>query len=56
MKLFSADRCDYVYVHTVDGRRWFIPAAKVEGATAIVLGGPKYAEYEVERGRPLSLS
>jgi hypothetical protein len=24
----------------------------VEGTTAIVLGGPKYAEYEVERGRP----
>jgi hypothetical protein len=26
----------------------------VGGGDGIVLGGPKYADYEVERGRPLS--
>jgi hypothetical protein len=39
-------------VHVADGRRWFIPATEVAGGTAILLGGPKYAAFEVERGRP----
>ena len=51
-KLFAPDRCDYLFVLVGDGRRWFIPAPVVEGATAIALGGPKYAAYEVDRGRP----
>jgi hypothetical protein len=53
VKRFSADRCDWLFALVADGRRWFIPANVVEGTTAIVLGGPKYAEYEVESGRPL---
>ena len=53
VKRFSAARCDWLFVLVGDGRRWFIPASAVEGGTGIVLGGPKYAEYEVERGRPL---
>lgn len=52
VKRFSAERCDRLFVLAADGRRWFIPAAVVEGGTHIVLGGPKYAAYEVERGRP----
>jgi hypothetical protein len=56
VKRFSPDRCDYLFVHAADGRRWFIPADRVEGETAIVVGGPKYAEYEVDRGTPLTLS
>ena len=55
-KLFSADRCDYLFVLVGDGRRWFVPASAVEGATAIALGGPKYASYEVEPGRPFETS
>jgi hypothetical protein len=31
-----------------------LPAQVVEGTTGITLGGPKYAEYEVEPGRPLT--
>jgi hypothetical protein len=54
VKRFSADRCDWLFALVADGRRWFIPASAVEGTTAIVLGGPKYADYEVERGRPLT--
>ena len=53
VKRFSADRCDWLFVLVGDGRRWFIPATEVGGATGIVLGGPKYAAHEVEPGRPL---
>jgi hypothetical protein len=53
VKRFAAARCDYLFVLTGDGRRWFIPAGAVGGGTAIVLGGPKYARYEVETGAPI---
>jgi hypothetical protein len=56
VKLFSASRCDSLFVLVADGRRWFIPATAVEASTAVLLGGPKYAEYEVDRGRPLPSS
>jgi hypothetical protein len=52
VKRFGPERCDYLFVLVGDGRRWFIPSSVVEGTTAIALGGPKYSEYEVERGRP----
>jgi hypothetical protein len=32
---------------------WFIPSTRLEGATGIVLGGRKYAQFEIERGHPL---
>jgi hypothetical protein len=54
VKRFSAERCDWLFVLVADGRRWFIPATKVEGGSGIMLGGPKYAAYEVEPGRPLT--
>jgi hypothetical protein len=52
-KLFDRSRCDYLFVHTGDGRRWFIPSYAIEARTAVTLGGPKYAEYEIEPGTPL---
>jgi hypothetical protein len=51
VKRFSSERADYLFVHVADGRRWFIPASKVGGGSGILLGGPKYAAYEVEPGR-----
>jgi hypothetical protein len=36
-----------------DGRQGFIPARCVGGGRGIRLGGPKYAEFEVERGDPI---
>ena len=54
VKRMHSSRCDYLFVHVADGRRWFIPSTRVEGGTAICLGGPKYAEFEVEQGRPLT--
>ena len=52
VKYFSARRADFLFVHVADGRRWFIPAAQVTGGSKILLGGPKYAAFEVEPGRP----
>jgi PD-(D/E)XK nuclease superfamily protein len=53
VKRLDATRCDTLFVHVGDGRRWYIPATALGGGTTIVLGGPKYAEYEVESGEPL---
>jgi hypothetical protein len=52
-KRLDASRCDTLFVHLGDGRRWYIPAADLGGCSAIMVGGPKYAQYEVESGRPL---
>src|SRR5205807_1071633 len=49
-KILDCSRCDYVFVVVADGRRWFIPADDLGGGSGIRLGGPKYAEYEVDRG------
>ncbi len=53
VKLFTAKRCDKLFVLVRDGRRWFIPAEAVGGGAKVTLGGPRYAEFEVEQGRPL---
>jgi hypothetical protein len=55
-KYFDRARCDFVFIHVGDGRRWFVPSGAIDGRTGLVLGGPKYAEYEVEKGRPLKPS
>ena len=48
-KLNSRD-FDYLFVAVADGRRWFIPARRLENQSGLLLGGPKYAMYEVEPG------
>jgi Holliday junction resolvase-like predicted endonuclease len=53
-KRWDRNRCDFLFAHVGDGPRWFIPAARVEGETSIVVGGRKYAEFEIEPGPPLS--
>ncbi|MBV9809921.1 MAG: hypothetical protein JO286_22255 [Solirubrobacterales bacterium] len=53
VKRLDPTRCDALFVHVGDGRRWYIPALALGGGSGILLGGPKYAEYEVDRGRPL---
>ena len=55
VKRFCATRCDFLFVHVGDGRRWFIPAIAVGGGSGILLGGPKYQQYEVESDRPLTV-
>jgi hypothetical protein len=53
VKVLEPSRCDNLFVHVGDGRRWYIPASALGGRTHIVLGGPKYAEYEVEPWWPI---
>ena len=48
LKFFDHSRCDALFVLIADGRRWFLPSIAVDGRRGIVLGGKKYAEYEVD--------
>jgi PD-(D/E)XK endonuclease len=52
-KGFDPSRYDYLFALTGDGRRWFIPSTAIEARRSVQLGGPKYSEYEIERGRPI---
>jgi hypothetical protein len=54
IKRFDPSRYDYLFVLVGDGRRWFIPVSAIDGSHAVLLGGSKYSEYEVEPGRPLA--
>src|SRR3954454_5036135 len=56
VKRLDPTRYDFLYVHVGDGRRWFIPSRRVEGGNTLLLGGPKYASFEVPRGDPLPAS
>ncbi len=53
VKVLDASRCDAVFVHVGDGRRWYIPASALGGRSGLLLGGPKYAPFEVDPGQPL---
>jgi hypothetical protein len=53
VKVLDAARCDALFVHVGDGRRWYIPSAALGGGSGILLGGPKYAAYEGEPGAVL---
>jgi hypothetical protein len=52
-KRLDPENCDYLFVLVRDGRRWFIPSTHFGGGRTLRLGGPKYAEFEVERGDPI---
>ena len=52
-KYFDRERCDYLFVHVGDGQRWFIPTGAVDCKSQLTVGGAKYSEFEIERGRPL---
>ena len=56
VKWFSSSRCDWLFVLAGDGWWWFILASEISARTGLLLGGPKYANYEVDRGRPLPSS
>src|SRR5436190_17173014 len=53
VKYFDPARCDYLFVHVGGGRRWFIPTEALECRSALTLGGPKYAKFEIEPAWPL---
>lgn len=53
VKEFDPSRFDYLFALTGHGRRWFIPSTVLEARTSVSLGGPKYAQFEIEPGRPI---
>lgn len=53
VKTLDPKTYDYLCVCVADGRRWFIPARRLGGGSGVLLGGPKYELYEVERGLPM---
>lgn len=53
VKYFDPRRCDALFVHVGDGRRWMIPASEIEATSCLSLGGKKYSAFEVESGSPL---
>jgi hypothetical protein len=53
VKRLDPSRYDFLFVLTGDGRRRFIPSDQVAGGSGVSLGGPKYAEFEVEPGDPI---
>ena len=53
VKRLDPSRCEYLFVVVGDGRRWCIPTSALTAGSRISLGGPKYSEFEVERGHPL---
>jgi len=53
VKHLDPSRCESVFVHAGDGRRWYIPGTALGGCSGILLGGPKYAGHEVESAEPL---
>ena len=52
IKYFDPNRFDFLFALVGNGRRWFIPATAIESRT-VNLGGPKYSEFEIERGEPI---
>ena len=55
VKRIDPKHCDFLFAHVGDGRRWYIPVAALGGGSGILLGGPKYAQFEIEPGDPLPL-
>ena len=53
VKRFDPESCDYLLVVVGDGRRWCIPSEALHSKTSVALGGPRYAEFEVEPGSRL---
>ena len=53
VKRIDGTRCDDLFVLVGDGRQWFIPVSALGGGAGILLGGPKYARFEVAGGAPL---
>jgi hypothetical protein len=53
VKRLDPTRFDYLFVLVGDGRQWFIPAGRLGGGRGMLLGGPKYAEFEVSSGEPI---
>lgn len=50
VKRLDQARYDLLFVVVADGRAWCIPSSEMDAQSAIRLGGPKYARFEVHFG------
>lgn len=50
VKHFDPKRCEFLFVHVGDGRRWFIPTGALDCTSTLTVGGRKYSEFEIEPG------
>jgi hypothetical protein len=48
VKALDPANYDFLFVLVSDDRKWFIPATQVDGRAQLLLGGPKYAGFEVD--------
>jgi hypothetical protein len=55
VKRLDPSKYESLFVVVADGRKWMIPSNRVDGGNVIRLGGPKYAEWELEPGPPLAI-
>jgi hypothetical protein len=55
VKRLDSTLYDMLFVLVADGRRWLIPSSAVGGGCSIRLGGPRYAEFEIDRD-PVGMS
>ena len=54
VKTVDPETIDYLFAHTGSGRRWLIPSTDIEGKRSVRLGGPRYAQFEIEPGTGIS--
>jgi hypothetical protein len=54
VKTIDPETIDHLFVLTGSGRRWLIPATDIEGRRGLHLGGPRYAQFEIEPGTRIS--
>ena len=52
VKRLEPTRYDFLFVVVADWRCWFLPSSVVDARSALRLGGPKYAAYEVDTVDP----
>jgi Holliday junction resolvase-like predicted endonuclease len=55
VKYFDRSRCEFLFAHVGNGRRWFIPTGALDCESSLTLGASKYATFEIESGRPLAV-
>ena len=48
VKSLNSEEYDYLLVLSRTAAKWFIPSSAVDGATGLLLGGPKYERFEVD--------
>ena len=53
VKMIDASTIDFLFVLTGGGRRWCIPTGALDATNAVRLGGPKYADYEIQSVEPI---